>query len=568
MLHKLYVYWFFVAELLKCSIRRNKLETDNKTNKSSIKIIVIFCILFVIYLIAKGSVPADTENKFIPNASERGYISLLISNENKDIGQVIQYYCNKNDIDVQIEYAGTIDIMEKINANSTKYDGVLASNSIWLYMLNSDIKTSNSKSLYINPVIFALRSEKLKELGINDKIKNDSLYMKDLIDAINNGNLKFAMSNGSQTNSGATAYLGILNSLKNREGILTEEDLEKEEIKTAMINFFSKISRTSGSEDFLEEIVTSEEYDAVITYESSLISINQKLEKSNKDTYYALYPIDGVSISDNPFCYINNGDDRKLDKFTKIQSYLLSDDGQKQLLNLGRRTWYGGTNNNVDKKIFNPNWGIDTSKYLYSVNYPSTDVIKKALNLYQNELRKPINIVMCLDYSGSMYGKGNEQLEEAIKFILNKEEASKNFIQFSSKDKISIILFSNKILGTYSTDDGEKTEDLIQEVVDAEPFGGTDMYLAAISAYGWLYSQDDTYNKSIILMTDGQSSTSKKKEFEELIKRSNKNIPIYSIMFGDASESQLQDVANLTSAKVFDGSTSLIAAFKEVRSYN
>jgi len=48
----------------------------------------------------------------------------------------------------------------------------------------------------------------------------------------------------------------------------------------------------------------------------------------------------------------------------------------------------------------------------------------------------------------------------------------------------------------------------------------------------------------------------------------NKDIPIYSIMFGSAYENELQDIANLTNAKVFDGRTDLLKAFKQVRGYN
>ena len=47
-----------------------------------------------------------------------------------------------------------------------------------------------------------------------------------------------------------------------------------------------------------------------------------------------------------------------------------------------------------------------------------------------------------------------------------------------------------------------------------------------------------------------------------------KEIPFYSIMFGEADMSQLLEIAGLTNAKVFDGRTSLIQAFKEVRGYN
>ena len=39
-------------------------------------------------------------------------------------------------------------------------------------------------------------------------------------------------------------------------------------------------------------------------------------------------------------------------------------------------------------------------------------------------------------------------------------------------------------------------------------------------------------------------------------------------MFGDADSDQLEEIAELTNAKVFDGSTDLVEAFKEVRSFS
>ena len=39
-------------------------------------------------------------------------------------------------------------------------------------------------------------------------------------------------------------------------------------------------------------------------------------------------------------------------------------------------------------------------------------------------------------------------------------------------------------------------------------------------------------------------------------------------LFGEADEYQLQEIADLTNAKVFNGRTDLVKAFKEVRGYN
>ena len=218
------------------------------------------------------------------------------------------------------------------------------------------------------------------------------------------------MSNPTQTNTGATAYLGLLSTLAGNPEVLKESHLNNDEIKQELISLFSGLERSSGSEEFLEEMFLNGSYEAVVTYESSIININKKLESQNKETLYALYPIDGVSISDSPIAYIDNANDSKKENFLKLRDYLLSSEGQKLLEKEGRRTWFGGINENADKTVFNPKWGIDTTKYIVPIKFPNTKIIQEALSLYQAELRKPVHAVFCLDYSGSMNGEGYSQL--------------------------------------------------------------------------------------------------------------------------------------------------------------
>ena len=75
------------------------------------------------------------------------------------------------------------------------------------------------------------------------------------------------------------------------------------------------------------------------------------------------------------------------------------------------------------------------------------------------------------------------------------------------------------------------------------------------------------YTKTVILMTDGESNGGSYSSLERDY-RKYAGVPIYSIMFGSAREDELEDIAVLTNAKVFDGRSNLIGAFKEVRSYN
>lgn len=534
---------------------------ENKNNSRSGWIIFAIIILLFFYFGTKNETTNTTKNIKTSNSKEFRIIS---STENKDLESIIQNYAHQNNIDLSIDYAGTIDIMDKLNSKE-QYDAVWTSNSIWLYMLNSDVKVKNSKSTSINPVVFGIKKSKAQELGFIGK----DVYTKDILKAIQNGKLKFSMSSATQTNTGATAYLGFVSTLAGNPEILTEKDLQSETLKQNLTKLFSGVTRSSGSDEFLEELFLKGEYDAVVTYETSIININKKLEAQGKEPLYIIYAKDGVSISDSPFAYIDNSDDTKLEKFEKLQSYILSNQGQQELIKTGRRVWYGGTNTNVDKTVFNPNWGIDTSKYLVPVKYPSTAVIKTALGIYQTELRKPVHAVFCLDYSGSMYGSGERDLENAMKYILDEKQASKNMLQFASKDKISVITFSGSILNKWTINNGTNTKDLIQKIENESPNGQTNIYLAAQTGLDRLKNEDtDKYNLSIILMTDGESNMGTYKALASKYKSIKKDIPIYSIMFGSASSYQLDQIAKLTNAKVFDGRTNLLEAFKQVRGYN
>ena len=69
-------------------------------------------------------------------------------------------------------------------------------------------------------------------------------------------------------------------------------------------------------------------------------------------------------------------------------------------------------------------------------------------------------------------------------------------------------------------------------------------------------------------MSDGESNYNRMDQLKQTYSEIGKDIPVFSIMFGTASKSQLQDIADLTNAKIFDGKTNLLEAFKQVRGYN
>ena len=544
---------------------------DNNQNNaikiSFTKAFFVFVMVVIAIVIASFDgtiISMNSKNTLISAYYSSPIFRIISSQENEPLENIVINYAKTKGYEVKFEYAGTLDIIQKLNKGEGEYDAVWLSNSIWAYMLEDSVKISNSKCTSINPVIFGIKKSKADELGFTNK----TVYTKDIVQAIADGKLKFSMSNPTTTNSGASAYLGMLSTLAGNPEVLTEEMLNDENLREALRTLFTGLERSSGSEDFLEELFLNGDYEAVVSYESSIININKQLESQGKEPLYAIYPVDGVSISDAPFAYIDRKNDNKKTIFTDIQGYILSDEGQALLQEKGKRTWYGGVSNKVDKEIFNPKWGIDTTQYISPIKYPSTKVIKLALNMYQNELRKPVHVVFCLDYSGSMYGDGYEQLKSAMQYILT-DKAANDFIQFSSRDKIDIVPFSTYVGDAWSTEDGSQTSELLENINKYSPNGSTALYPAAVKALDLIKDEDDEkYNVSVVLMTDGLGNMGTFDELSRAYSSLNKSVPIYSIMFGSASQSQLMRIAQLSNAKVFDAKQDLVAAFKEVRGYN
>lgn len=189
--------------------------------------------------------------------------------------------------------------------------------------------------------------------------------------------------------------------------------------------------------------------------------------------------------------------------------------------------------------------------------------------MYQSELRKPTHTIFALDYSGSMYVDGNKELVEAMSYILDKSQASNNYLQFSSKDKITVIPFSTNVETEWTTSNGEDTQELIAKIANKKPIGSTNIYDSVTKSLTLLANEDsEKYNLSVVIMTDGMGNLGSEETMISTFKAINKDIPVYSILFASVDEYQMEEIAELTGGKVFDGREDLLSAFKAVRGYN
>lgn len=494
-----------------------------------------------------------------------GQIRILSGSENQELETIIQECSEATGVDIQMEYKGSVDIMRELENGAPDYDAVWPASSIWVSMGDTGHLIKHSQSISMTPVVFGIRESLAEKLGfVGEKVS-----VNDILTAIRDGEMSFCMTSATQSNSGASAYIGFLYALLGKQEGLTAEDLQKPDLQADIRELLSGVERSSGSSDWLKDMFLEGDYDAMVNYECLIIDANQQLEEEGKEPLYVVYPYDGLSIADSPLGYVDHGDAEKEEAFLAVQEYLLSDKAQAEIEATGRRINAGGVSKE-NQDVFNSDWGIDTERILSPIQMPEAAVLTEALNVYQTSFKKPSLNIYCLDFSGSMSGTGEEQLKEAMAQILLQENARKNFLQANAGEVNEVVFFDDTILDVQAAadDSDEALAELNQKVADFQIAGGTDIYRAAAEALEIASGYDLTnYTPAIILMTDGRSNYNYS-NFEEVWNRYEEDIPIFSITFGDADPGQLEELAKISGGRVFDGTKDLTAAFRSVKGYN
>lgn len=536
---------------------------EMKAVKSMAVLLLVSIISLVLLTSCRpGSGQSDSADRVIGSSSS--VLRIISGSENAELEPILEKFAEQEGIEIQMSYQGSLDIMRLLEGEEIDYDAVWPASSIWLTMGDTKHRVQHTESVSISPVVFGIRKNLAEELGFVGR----EVSVGDLLAAIQSGKLRFCMTSATQSNSGASAYIGFLYALLGNPEVITSEDLQSEELKTQMRELLSGVDRSSGSSDWLKDMFLEGNYDAMVNYECLMIQANEELEQRGEEPLYVVYPYDGLSLADSPLGYVDQGDDKKEEMFLKLQEYLLSDEAQNEIQRTGRRSGYTGIFEE-NRDVFRTDWGLQPDRVLSPIRMPAADVLQECLNMYQTDFKKPSLSVYCLDYSGSMEGEGNEQLVNAMEQLLIQENARQNYLQ-ASEDEVNILIpFSGSVIDTYTAvGAGSEIENLYDTVRKQEVGGGTDMYKAAIQGLSMLKEYDlSQYTPAIILLTDGQSGGSFE-DFTQAYEELGAKVPVFSIMFGDADETQLQQLADYTNARVFDGRENLTEAFRSVRGYN
>lgn len=503
-------------------------------------------------------------------------LAIVSGSENSTLEPLLQQFAKQQNIAVSIKYMGSVDIgMELAKGKASQFDAVWPASSLWLSLGDKQGVVKNAKSVMRSPVVFAVKKSVATKLGWDKK----DVTVMEILEAVEKDHLRFAMTSATQSNSGTSAFLAFLTAFAGGPEVLTSEHLSNAAATDKIKRFLRSVNRSAGSSGWLKDMLLKDYlyYDGMVNYEAMVIEFNRQLPPG-QEPLFAVYPVDGISIADSPLGFIAKGDAAKEAAFAKLQEHLLSPSVQDSIQAQGRRTGLIGMEADPAKSaalsaVFNPDWGINLSRIFTPIRIPAAPVVSEALNLYQTAFRKPSLTAYVLDYSGSMAGTGIEQLRKAMRTLLDQRIAKEYMLQASPEDMTIIVPFNSGVITSFQAqgNDPQVLGDLLAKVENLEPGGGTNMYLGAAEAMKLLkqHAASGKYQSAVIVMSDGMSEGSLA-QFNATLQGTGmgKDVPVFTILFGEAQPEQMKALAEAMSGRMFDGRVDVVQAFREAKGYN
>ncbi|MEO1433293.1 MAG: extracellular solute-binding protein [Cyanobacteria bacterium J06632_19] len=358
--------------------------------------------------------------------------------------------------------------------------------------------------------------------------------------------INFVHTAPTRSNSGLQTLVAQFASVSGkRPQQLTAADVQKYQNQIQKIQ--SKVTRYGVSTNTLAtDMVKNGSFWASIgsVYESSVIQANSNLQ-SGQTRYEAIYP--QATFTSNMRAILPSGTWVNADEKAaaeKIIEYLRTPQVQKIATELGLRPGVPGIE--LGGK-FTPQFGVKADVRYDSLRPPQPQVVAAMLKSWQEFAKKPSQVVVVVDSSGSMAGDKLPAVQNTLR----------NYIQsLGPKEQIAVIDFDDEIrtpVKVNGTPQGQASG--MEFIGNLQADGGTRLYDSALQARNWLEKnlRKEAIN-AVVILTDGDDSGSSinlkqlRQELEKSNFNSDKRIAFFTVGYGKDGEFNpevLKEIAEL-----------------------
>lgn len=298
--------------------------------------------------------------------------------------------------------------------------------------------------------------------------------------------LRLGHTHPGLSGSGASTLLALVQAAESQTEAISVQNIEQPIVQASVSTFEAAVSWFSPTTDALGHAMKTrgaQYLGAAIMYESTV-------QQHNDNDLIAIYPFEGTFVATHPAC-LHRGAVAQYEA-QLFRDYLLSPDGQTQARTAGLRP--------VDAAALSQMNSVDLSQPERIFAPPSVETLYAVQELWQ-AARKPINLVMLLDTSGSMRGDK----------IQNMQTAARRFVeQMGDKDKISIISFNdNPYLVVDAITIGKSRPEVDTAIANLNANGNTALFDAVAEGSRQLYrTHNPSHSNVMVVLSDGQDTAS------------------------------------------------------------
>jgi Ca-activated chloride channel family protein len=440
---------------------------------------------------------------------------------------------------------------------------VPVANTNWRREHGEDLVVDTPNDLVLSPVVIAMWRPMAEALGWPDK----ALGWTDIAEMATSdegwaafgypewGTFKFGHTHPNFSNSGIISVIAEAYAGAGKQRNLTLEDLRDPALKAFMTDVESSVIHYGESTGFFARRMFERGpsyLSAAVMYENLIAAQEAKRlsGESDQPPVVAIYPREGTFWSNHPYIILNAPwvSEEQREGAEIFEDFLLAEPQQRRSIDYGFRPSDPGI---ALTSPLDTRHGVDPTQPQTILEVPSGEVVVGIQALWRSEAKKPVDVVVLMDTSGSMEG-------EKI------ASARSSLIQFISlmddRDRLEVILFSDEMITlTDLSSLGSKREEVRNRLSGVIEGGDTKLYSAVALAYREVEEKGNPdHIRAIVALTDGKDTASTVTLAQLLDQigaqsESGDATKIFTIAFGRAADREvMQRIAEITGGRQYD----------------
>ena len=454
-------------------------------------------------------------------------------------------------------------------------------NAEWRKTHSDDIVKGSLNDLVLSPVVIAMWKPMAEALGYPDK----PIGWADISQlAISEegwsaygypewGAFKFGHTHPMYSNSGIVSIIAEAYAGANKTRGLTLDDLKNPALRSFMQEVESSIIHYGESTGFFAARLFERGpsyLSAAVLYENLVVAQQSKVlaNEVQQIDIVAIYPKEGTFWSNHPYAILEapwvTAEQREAAQI--FEKFLLDRPQQELAVKLGFRPSPAAPDIPLTAPL-DAQHGVDIKQPQTVLEIPSAEVIASIQQLW-TEVKKPVDLVVVVDTSGSMGGKK----------ITSARVSLNQFIDMLyDRDRIEVITFSSDIITLSPMSElGSKREELTRRVSGIIEGGDTRLYDAVLLAYRELEENGDPKHiRAVVVLSDG-NDTASESTLQDVLDALESNTEeggnapkLFTIAYGDDADKQvLTELAEITGGKQYSSEPeTIIEIYKKIATF-